>query len=271
MMSPPQPATSHQGLNRSERIGPLILSEVFHPPQSRIGWHSHELAAFALTLRGSSTETFANASFDRTERGLLLRPAGERHRDSVGSQGEQCFLIEVAGTWLRDLPRIGAILQTPNFRRPDTVTQLAQRAYREWHNKDSASRIAIQALVYEIAARLVREDEGQHSVRPPAWLQRVKQRLDEDFVETPCLTELAGIGGVHPTHLARHFRRHYRSTIGEYLRQRRVAAAIELISRKNLSLTEVALESGFSSHGHFCTVFKRVTGMTPSEFREIKH
>ena len=74
-----------------------------------------------------------------------------------------------------------------------------------------------------------------------------------------------------PLTLARHFRRHYRSTIGEYLRQRRVDAAMEMLVEKEIPLTEVALEFGFSSHGHLCTVFKRLTGMTPSEFREIKH
>jgi AraC family transcriptional regulator len=271
MMAPLQPASSHQGLCRSEHIGPLILSEVIHPPGSRIGWHLHELAAFALTLQGSSTETFRNASFERTERGLLLRPAGERHRDAIGNQGEMCFLIEVDRTWLSDMPRLRSILQDPTFHRPGTLTQLAQRAYREWQWNDTASPIAIQGLVYEIAARLVRADESLDGAQPPAWLRRVKQRLDEGFAETPSLTELAGIGGVHPTHLARHFRRHYCLTIGEYLRQRRVTAAIELLSRQNLSLTEVALESGFSSHGHLCTVFKRVTGMTPSEFRARKH
>jgi AraC family transcriptional regulator len=123
---------------------------------------------------------------------------------------------------------------------------------------------------FVFAAHLIRRDERSTGVEPPVWLRRVKQRLDEDFAETPSLAELAGIGGVHPTHLARHFRRHYRSTIGEYLRQRRVDAATELLSQKTLSLTEIALESGFSSHGHLCTVFKRITGMTPSEFRGMK-
>jgi AraC family transcriptional regulator len=270
MIAPLQRATTHQGLRRSEHIGPLVLSEVVHTPRSRIGWHVHELAALALTIQGSSIETFKNASFERSERGLLLRPAGERHRDSVGNKGEKCFLIELDSSWLGDLPSLRSILQNPRFHRPGVITQLAQRAYREWHHSDTASGIAIQSLVYEIAARLVRDEDSQDGPQPPNWLRRVKQRLDQDFAETPSLTELAGIGGVHPTHLARHFRRHYRLTVGEYLRQRRVAAAIELLSRKNLPLTEVALDSGFSSHGHLCTVFKRVTGMTPSEFRDMK-
>jgi AraC family transcriptional regulator len=246
------------------------LSEVVHTPRSRIGWHTHELTAFALTLQGSSIETFKNASFERCERGLLLRPAGERHRDSVGNQGEMCFLIEVGGDWLGEIPRLASILQDPIAHSPGTIAMLAQRAFREWHRNDAASPIAIQALVYEIAAHLVREREDAGAPQPPAWLRRVKERLDDDFSGNPSLAELAGIGGVHPTHLARHFRKYYRLTVGEYVRQRRVAAAVELLSRRSLSLTQIALESGFSSHAQLCTVFKRLTGMTPSEFRDAK-
>jgi AraC family transcriptional regulator len=266
-----QPATIHQGIRRTERTGPLILSEVAYLPGSRIGWHFHELAAVALTLQGSSTETFRNGAFERTERGLLLRPAGAIHMDSFGSGGERCFLIEIGGAWLREVPRVRSILEYPAFYRPGAIAQLAHRAYREWGWNDDASPISIQGLVCEIIARMVREDERRNcGKQPPVWLRRVKQRLDEDLTETPSLTELAGIGGVHPTHLARHFRQYYRVTVGEYLRQRRVQNASDLLSRTTLSLTDIALESGFSSHSHLCTVFKRVAGMTPSEFREAK-
>lgn len=270
-MSASHPAPVVRKLCRSERLDSLVLSEIDYAPRCRIGWHRHELAGFALTLRGSSSETFTNIGVERMECGLLVRPAGERHWDSIGEQGATCFLIEMSTAWLNDVPRLAEILRTPSFHQQGTITLLAKRAYREWLLNDTASAIAIQASVLEIAAHLIREQEANNGAQPPVWLKRVKQRLDDAFTETPSLSELAEIGGVHPTHLARHFRRHYRSTIGEYLRQRRVDAAMEMLVEKEIPLTEVALEFGFSSHGHLCTVFKRLTGMTPSEFREIKH
>jgi AraC family transcriptional regulator len=268
-MAAPQQAPLIRKLCRSERLDSLVLSEIDYAPRSRIGWHRHDLAAFALTVRGTSTETFEKSEFCQTEAGLLFRPARERHWDSVGDGGATCFLIEVGATWLNSLPRLAAILQTPSFHERGTITRLAKRAYWEWVLNDSASPIAVQALMLEIAAHLVRENERPGG-DPPVWLRRVKQRLDDDFTSAPTLAELAQIGDIHPTHLARHFRRHYRSTIGEYIRQRRVDAAMDLLSKKTLSLTEIALEAGFSSHAHFCTVFKRLTGMTPSQFRESK-
>jgi len=269
-MAAAQHAPLLRTLRRSERLDALVLSEIDYPPHSRIGWHRHELAGLALTVRGSSTETFTTSGIECGECGLLVRPAGERHCNSFGDRGATCFLIEVSAAWLNGVPRLAAVLGTPRFHQRGTVTRLAKQAYREWLLNDTASPIAIQALVLEMAAHLVREDERSAGAQPPVWLRRVKQRLDDVVTETPSLAELARIGDIHPTHLARHFRRHYHTTIGEYLRQRRVDAAIELLSEKTLSLTEIALETGFSSHGHFCTVFKRVTGMTPSECRGIR-
>jgi AraC family transcriptional regulator len=271
VMAASQPAPLLRKLRRSEQLDGLVLSEIDYAPRLRIGWHRHELAALALTVRGTSSETFENAGIERMECGLLVRPAGERHWDSVGDRGARCFLIEVGREWLSGVPRLATILRTPSFHERGAIRLLAERVYREWLLDDSASPIAIQALVLEIAAHLVREDEGRAGSRRPAWLKRVKQRLDEDVARTPSLAELAGIGGVHPTHLARQFRRHYCSTIGEYIRERRVDAAIQLLSHGSRSLTEIALETGFSSHGHFCTVLKQVTGMTPSQFRGMKN
>jgi AraC family transcriptional regulator len=258
-------------LCRSQRLDALVVSEIDYAPRSRIGWHRHELAGLALTVRGTSTETFTNIGVDRMDCGLLVRPAGERHWDSFGDHGATSFLIEVGAEWLNGVPGLAAILARPRFHMRGTITRLARQAYREWLLNDIASPIAIQALALEIAAHLIRENERRAGAQPPIWLKRVKQRLDDDFTRTPSLAELARTGDVHPTHLARHFRRHYRQTVGEYLRQRRVDAAMELLSQKKLPLTEVALESGFSSHGHLCTVFKRLTGMTPAEFRGARN
>src|SRR5258708_21767813 len=92
--SPPQVT------QRSARFDSVVLNEIVYPSGFKIGWHSHELAAFALTLKGSSTEAFTSTRFDHTEHGIILRPAGERHWDAYSDQGAKCFLIELTGSWL---------------------------------------------------------------------------------------------------------------------------------------------------------------------------
>jgi len=192
------PSPPSRVIRRSARFDALVLQEVIYPTGFKIGWHSHEFAAFALTLRGSSTEAFANHRFNRTEHGILLRPAGERHWDSYSDQGAKCFLIEMPGTWLDSVPQLRPVLTRPSFHQPGALTLLAQRAYAEWLQDDTASGVAIPALAMEMAAHLIREGESRNANQPPPWLRRVKQRLDDGFAETPSLAELAGIGGVHP-------------------------------------------------------------------------
>jgi AraC family transcriptional regulator len=259
-----------QVIRRSARFDTLVLNEVVYPAGLKIGWHSHDLAAFALTLRGSSTEVFRDSRFDRTEHGLLLRPAGERHWDSIGEQGAKCFVLELNAGWIDDLPQVRPAFLRPSFHRLGILTILAQRTYCEWLQEDSASQIAIPALALEMAAHLIRESEPRKTGQPPSWLRRVRQRLDDGFADAPTLSELARISGVHRTHLVRSFRRHYGVSIGEYLRRRRFEAASAMLTRPGVSLTEIALTTGFANHAHFATVFKRITGFTPSDFRRSR-
>jgi AraC family transcriptional regulator len=247
----------------------LLLTERVYSPGLRIGWHSHELAGLLFTLRGSSTEGFTKTRFDQTEGGVILRPAGERHWNAYCDRGAKGFSIELTADWLERDPRVGLLFDRLLFLQSGVLTLLAQRVYREWLQGDTASQIAIPALVMEMAAHLIREREARTDVAPP-WLRHVKQRLDDGFGDTPTLTELARIGEVHPTHLARQFRRHYGTTIGQYLRKRRIDAAAGMLAGSSRSLTEIALATGFSHHAHFATVFKRFTGLTPGDFRRLR-
>lgn len=240
-----------------------------HRPKLNIDWHSHETAAVVLTLNGCVTERFSFAQFERVKGSVLIRPAGERHCDFVGQEQTRLFVIDFSAAWIEGLPAFAVALRRPSLHRAGAISLLAQRVHREWQHSDNASQIAIQALVLEIAAHLIREGASKSGARPPIWLRHVKQRLDDGFAKTPSLAELAHVAGVHPTHLARNFRYHYRKSIGEYLRRRRVEVSMELLHRGELTLTEIALEAGFAHHAHFTTIFKRLVGLTPSEFRRM--
>jgi AraC family transcriptional regulator len=101
------------------------------------------------------------------------------------------------------------------------------------------------------------------------WLKRVKDYLTENFSEPPRLTQLAAAVDVHPTHLARVFRQFERCTVGDYVREVRINYARQRMLASNEPLVEIALAAGFADQTHFTRSFKRVTGMTPTEFRLI--
>ena len=73
--------------------------------------------------------------------------------------------------------------------------------------------------------------------------------------------------GVHPVTLARGFRKAYGCSVGAYLRWLRVARAARRLAETEAPLAEVALAAGFADQSHFSNVFRRETGLSPSQFR----
>jgi len=57
-------------------------------------------------------------------------------------------------------------------------------------------------------------------------------------------------------------------TPNDYLQRLRVEKAQELLRQTTLSVTEIGLETGFSSGQYFSTVFARYAGVSPTDFRK---
>jgi AraC family transcriptional regulator len=96
--------------------------------------------------------------------------------------------------------------------------------------------------------------------------------LHDSFRESISLSDLSQAVGVHSSHIAREFHRVYSLTVGEYIRKLRVDFVAENLrncSKGGDSLTDLAVQAGFSSHAHMTSTFKRVTGMTPSRYQKV--
>jgi len=68
-----------------------------------------------------------------------------------------------------------------------------------------------------------------------------------------------------------HFSRAFKQSMGmnptNYISERRIERAKELLNETELPISEIALRSGFSSQSHFTSSFRRVAGSTPKDFR----
>lgn len=71
-------------------------------------------------------------------------------------------------------------------------------------------------------------------------------------------------------HLSKVFSENEHITINRYVILQKIERAKELISYGDQSLSQIALELGYSSVAHFSRQFKKVTGVSPSDFRHTK-
>lgn len=63
------------------------------------------------------------------------------------------------------------------------------------------------------------------------------------------------------------FRREVHMTFSEYVLQRRINLAKQLLRNTNLSMSFIAMRCGFNTASYFCTCFKKVEGVTPSSIK----
>jgi AraC-like DNA-binding protein len=75
------------------------------------------------------------------------------------------------------------------------------------------------------------------------------------------------MAGLSVFHFARAFRQSFGMPPHSYLLRRRIERADRLLEQTELSLSEIALSTGFSDQSHFAKHFRRLTGMTPSTAR----
>ena len=98
-------------------------------------------------------------------------------------------------------------------------------------------------------------------------LLRAKDRMDAASHEAWPVPRLARVSGVSEAHFARSFKEAFGIPPHRYLLTRRLERATALLRDTDLSITEIAFETGWNSLGTFGRTFRDVTGESPGDFR----
>ena len=99
-------------------------------------------------------------------------------------------------------------------------------------------------------------------------LLRAKDRMDAASHEEWPVGRLAEVSGVSEAHFARSFKEAFGVPPHRYLLTRRIERATALLRETELSITEIAFQTGWESLGTFGRTFRDVTGQSPREFRK---
>ena len=99
-------------------------------------------------------------------------------------------------------------------------------------------------------------------------LRRARDHADRSYTRSLSLEEMAGIACLSKYHFLRLFKSTYGVTPMEYVSQRRIERAQDLLRATNLTVTEVCMAVGFSSLGSFSSRFRELVGENPSEFQQ---
>jgi AraC-like DNA-binding protein len=98
-------------------------------------------------------------------------------------------------------------------------------------------------------------------------LRLARAFIDRHYDTPITLEQISREAGFSPYHFIRLFRAAYRRTPHQYLVQRRIDRAKELLGSSSLSIHDICFAVGFESLGSFSTLFRREAGLSPSVYR----
>ena len=173
-----------------------------------------------------------------------------------------------------------AVLQIPLKQFEDYYTELSrlvQEMYSLYIKRGSGYEFKIRSFYYDVLYLLVnhyrldeaREQEVRHSRRLDA-LARITSYMREHYQEELKLTEIANMFGYSDAYLSRMFQKYANVNFKTYLQDIRMTYAYRELLNTDKTISQIALDNGFSSSRAFTREFQKRYGILPSELGRTK-
>ncbi|HEY6139252.1 MAG TPA: AraC family transcriptional regulator [Thermoanaerobaculia bacterium] len=240
-----------------------MLTATAYAPRLHLPPHAHTSAFLVFVRDGGFVEHCGRRSERYGRLACMFRPALDEHANDFDDRGAILTAFDVSAAWVDRLRETGFSGERFSVQSA-FVQQFGDRLDAELAAPDSMSEMVVEALATEI---IVFGARWKDRARKSPCAERARRLIERDFASPVSLAGIAFAVGVHPVHLARQFRASEGCTVGEYIRQVRVAFARQQLSASQRPIADIALAAGFSDQSQLTKSFKRVTGQTPAAYR----
>jgi AraC-like DNA-binding protein len=107
------------------------------------------------------------------------------------------------------------------------------------------------------------------AARPPVRFHPAEamREIREHCADQVSLAEIASRYGLNPSYFSRLFHLHSGMPLVEFINRARIQKSCQLLKRSDAGIVEIALAAGYNNLSHFNRYFRRITGMSPREYR----
>lgn len=245
---------------------------------------THEIN-IALKGRIVTERHTASGDLQRTDGGrgsICLTPAGQPIA-AAWDDGLECLMINLEPSLL--VQTALGINLSPSFELVELyrdtdplIEHIGLNLLEELNSDAPVGRIYAESLVQTLVLHLLRnystanrKSENASGGLSGYKLRRVTEFICEHLDQDLSLAEIAEVADLSQFHFARAFRRTTGMTPQQFITQKRIERAKNLLAEGDLPLVEVSLRAGFKNQSHFTTLFRKFTRLTPKAWRELKH
>lgn len=244
------------------------ISEGIYPAGLRLKFNTEEEAYFCFVLEGSVSEATPDRAVTHQAGKQLFFPLGRTYVVDF-DESTRCLIVRISPEMLRrfdfDREHFSKVMCLQDWE----ATWLAKRLQAEFVKHNTGREMVMEAALLQLLALAVRSQRDKRTIAESFWLKKVRNYLDTEYLRDFRLSELAALAGVHRVHLVREFRKHYGMTIGQHIRRLRIEHACDLLAHSDLLLRDIASICHFVDQSHFSKQFKKTSGLTPAEYRNL--
>ena len=139
-------------------------------------------------------------------------------------------------------------------------------------NEDNTNKYLIVSKAYRLLHEILRAcptNTQQKTAKKNRVVDDIIEYLNSNYKENITLELLSTKFFLDKYYLVKLFKKETKLTPIQYLIQYRISMALSLLQTTTLAITAISEECGFCSHANFLLRFKKIIGISPSEYRKI--
>ena len=249
--------------------------------------HWHTALEIIVPVENWYDATVDNKDYHVLPGEILIIPPGALHSLRAPESGARfVFLFDVTSiATLHGFSQIESIFTPPQCISKATHPQIYDDVYRllmqmrdEYFGEKDFAELSIFSLLLNlfviIGTNHLNSLNFFSSTRPAkqkAYTNKfntVIEYIDAHYMNDLSLDEVAAAADFSKFHFSRLFKQYTGYTFCDYIRHRKIRAAEELLNQSDLTVTEIAMQSGFVSLSTFNRVFRQFKNCSPTEYRD---
>jgi AraC-like DNA-binding protein len=180
------------------------------------------------------------------------------------------------GEYSNPLKAFAAVGQTMDFPEMDRLLKIV----RDYRGSGLAAKLYYQGKVAEAVSLIVewskkqgrkQEVKKKLSVQDIKDLDNITLYLNDHCLQEISLDQIVKVSYIGARRLQTIFKEYHGCTITQYIQQRRMSQAENLLANTELSIGQIAQAVGYSNASRLAELFCKSTGMLPGEYRKMAH